>query len=578
MVTQRMVLCIQLLATPLFLTTHLMASENPTPSKRPLTKVSFDTSFVSESQQRELITAANGGNVEAQERLFALYFRGALSKDYARKVTLGTWKHGSRFHKWLEGNVQSADLILFLHRDFFSSHARSLAVIQQRAEAGEGVDQYLLGRFYERGIFGANHMPVHRKTAFKLFKAASKQGVVPATYRLARSYYNGHGTNKKVEKALTLYRGLVEQNHIKAIFSLGRTLEKQELDTPEQKRALDQEVLNLYQKASRAGLALAKINLGSMYEKGRCADIPNMEESKKRALQLYEEAAATGSRFACYLVADLYMRGAPGINPDPPQYLRYAIEGGCKDLIRRHFYKNPTAVLASEERELSLVRERLAAVAYTIGQRALFHQPGKQPRDGMKAPRLPNKNIYSYFESLESLIQEATRIVTLVETSAIMVNIVKERDIELPSARSHPTPYVCVHRLKDSARIHKRLLTFGVENVAKAHDVYTFLQGYSHVWDASSQALLVLQQSAKNNLQQTMSEILRHHAEHDLSNEAYDISALQHLGSQVDYWQNMLDDLEFIEHLRDHMIRGVLSHVGVRNMRVKDSHPWIEDL
>ena len=166
----------------------------------------------------------------------------------------------------------------------FALAQNTVADVRARAEAGERVAQFLLGRAY---YFGTDGLKKDEATALDWFRKAAAQGQVNAQTFLGYMYEEGRGGLKKDDaQAVEWYRKAADQGEANAQRNLGLMyasgrggLTKSETDA-----------LSWYRKAAEQGDASAQNSLGIMYEKGQ----GGLNQDGGEALNWYRKAADQG--------------------------------------------------------------------------------------------------------------------------------------------------------------------------------------------------------------------------------------------------------------------------------------------
>lgn len=167
------------------------------------------------------------------------------------------------------------------------------------SNAGRGCVLYKLAYCYKYGR-GKNG---DTAKAFETFKALAEMDarnfrvyalldheelVRAANFKLADCYYRGIGTEKNVEKAISLWKENAEQSDEAACCNLGY-----EYLTGKYLKKDYEKGFYWTQKAAELGNVPAINNLGECYEKGN-----GVEKNLEKAVEYYKEAANRGSRCA----------------------------------------------------------------------------------------------------------------------------------------------------------------------------------------------------------------------------------------------------------------------------------------
>src|SRR5262249_15704384 len=83
---------------------------------------------------------------------------------------------------------------------------------RQRADAGDAVAQYTVGKCYMRG----SEVPRDDREAAKWFVAAAAQGLSAAQFTLGYQYEQGIGVARDYDRAAQYYRAAAERGHATA--------------------------------------------------------------------------------------------------------------------------------------------------------------------------------------------------------------------------------------------------------------------------------------------------------------------------------------------------------------------------
>jgi uncharacterized protein len=86
------------------------------------------------------------------------------------------------------------------------SKRRALQYLQQAANAGFGLAQFMLGRHHEQG----QYVKSSKELAFRWYEKAALNGIADAYLELATAYYLGRGTPQDYRKALQWYEKSAE--------------------------------------------------------------------------------------------------------------------------------------------------------------------------------------------------------------------------------------------------------------------------------------------------------------------------------------------------------------------------------
>jgi TPR repeat protein len=196
---------------------------------------------------------------------------------------------------------------------FGDSASSGLAELQARAEKGEAVAQFLLGRAY---LLGTDGLKKDEPAAAGWFRKAADQGQMNSETFLAWMYEEGHGGLAKDDtQAAYWYRKAADQGEANAMRNLGLMC----LDGRGGMAKDDAQGVSWFRKAAEKGDESAQNYLGLMYEKGR----GGLTQDVDQAMYWYRKAADKGYASAQNNLAVIYL----GSNPDlrnPRAALDYA--------------------------------------------------------------------------------------------------------------------------------------------------------------------------------------------------------------------------------------------------------------
>ena len=167
---------------------------------------------------------------------------------------------------------------------------------RQSAEDNYARGQRLLANCYAYG----NGVEQNEEMAFLLMEDAAENGDLDAIYYLGTFYWNGIGTEVHYERAVQIFRQLIEEiEDPDALFYLGYaygngTGTKKDLETS----------FAYYKRGALAGELTAKNNLADDYYLGR-----GTKKDIEQALFWYEESANDGNDDACCTLGRFYQEG-----------------------------------------------------------------------------------------------------------------------------------------------------------------------------------------------------------------------------------------------------------------------------
>jgi TPR repeat protein len=196
---------------------------------------------------------------------------------------------------------------------FGDSGGSGLAELQARAEKGEAVAQFLLGRAY---LLATDGVKKDEAAAAVWFKKAADQGQLNSETFLAWMYEEGRGGLAKDDaQAVYWYRKAADLGEANAMRNLGLMC----LDGRGGLAKDEAQGVSWFNKAAEKGDESAQNYLGLMYEKGR----GGLAQDVEKAMYWYQKAADKGYASAQNNLAVIYL----GSNPDlrnPRAALDYA--------------------------------------------------------------------------------------------------------------------------------------------------------------------------------------------------------------------------------------------------------------
>lgn len=198
---------------------------------------------------------------------------------------------------------------------FGDSVESGLAELQARAEKGEPVAQFLLGRAY---LFATDGLKKDEAAAAGWFRKAADQGQVNSETFLGWMYEEGRGGLAKDDtQAAFWYRKAADQGEPNAMRNLGLMC----LDGRGGMAKDEVQGVSWFRKAAEKDDESAQNYLGIMYEKGR----GGLPQDVGQAIYWYRKAADKGYASAQNNLAVIYL----GSNPDlrnPRAALDYALK------------------------------------------------------------------------------------------------------------------------------------------------------------------------------------------------------------------------------------------------------------
>lgn len=196
---------------------------------------------------------------------------------------------------------------------FGESDNSGLAELQARADKGEAVAQFLLGRAY---LFATDGLKKDEAAAVVWFRKAAEQGQKNSETFLAWMYEEGRGGLAKDDtQAAVWYRKAAEQGEANAMRNLGLMC----LDGRGGYAKDEVQGVSWFRKAAERNDESAQNYLGLMYEKGR----GGLKKDVSQAIFWYRKAADKGYASAQNNLAVIYLASDPDLR-NPRAALDYA--------------------------------------------------------------------------------------------------------------------------------------------------------------------------------------------------------------------------------------------------------------
>ncbi len=187
--------------------------------------------------------------------------------------------------------------------------------LQKRADSGEAVAEYALGRAYESG----DGVPKRVDLAATWYRKAAEQGDAKAQNSLGVLYWSGDGVDKDRSEAVRWYRKAARQGNSNAMFNLGAAYYNGEgvglndtfahawflLSSKAGNSSGKDAAKRSEAERGPTGLGEACRAIGQMYEKGE--DLP---KDAALAAAWYQKASENGDREAMINLAALYLNAA----------------------------------------------------------------------------------------------------------------------------------------------------------------------------------------------------------------------------------------------------------------------------
>ncbi len=176
-----------------------------------------------------------------------------------------------------------------------------IEALRTKAEKGDAVAQFLLGRSYWAG----NGVPKDSIEAARWFRKAADQGNADAQFYLGGCYYKGDGVAKDAGEAVKWYRKASSQGYAKAQLCLGLCY-----DLGDGVAEDAGEAVKWLRKAANQGNADAQVCLGSCYSQG-----DGVAKDADEAVKWYRKAANQGNAMAQVCLGGCYYQG-DGVTKD----------------------------------------------------------------------------------------------------------------------------------------------------------------------------------------------------------------------------------------------------------------------
>lgn len=184
-------------------------------------------------------------------------------------------------------------LSYFYGTDVAQNQIRAIELFQESVDLGHPPAMYMLATHYENGI--EKVLEKNNSRAAELYEKAAFKGVKynpktrEAFYKLACCLDEGFGIAKDEQRAIDMYQRASEIGHAMASYKLGQIYFNGRGVTVNKKRAYD-----MFFRASSGGIGEGTRMLAYYYENG-VGETPVM---KKRAVEMYEQAGAEGDEEA----------------------------------------------------------------------------------------------------------------------------------------------------------------------------------------------------------------------------------------------------------------------------------------
>ncbi len=193
-----------------------------------------------------------------------------------------------------------------------------------KAEAGDVDAALTLGYMY---LYGENGVTQNSEKAFKYYSMAAEKKDIIALNNLGSLYFNGIGTSRNIEKAVSLFDEAAQLGNNEAAVNLAFIyLSSQKASTPE----IRERAIKLFSQAAQGGNITAQYMLGMIYYNGFgvAKDYDTAFRNLRKAASKFDEAQ--------YQLAQLYMNaeGTPRNYGNAVNNLaRAAQQGHIKSMI-----------------------------------------------------------------------------------------------------------------------------------------------------------------------------------------------------------------------------------------------------
>ncbi|MCX7011982.1 MAG: caspase family protein [Candidatus Sumerlaeota bacterium] len=194
--------------------------------------------------------------------------------------------------------------------------AQAIGGVQQLADQGDPMSQFLLGSAYQAGL----GVKVDGQQAVAWYRKAADQNYPAAMSNLAGMYRDGKLIEKDDAQAIAWYQKAVDLGHVRAIAGLGYMYENGR-GVPKD----EAEAFALYKKAADLDDPEGMSKVGNCYEKGA-----GVQQDYAEAMKWHLKAAELGSARAMNSVGALYGQGK-GVKEDDAKavaWYRKAAEAG----------------------------------------------------------------------------------------------------------------------------------------------------------------------------------------------------------------------------------------------------------
>lgn len=198
--------------------------------------------------------------------------------------------------EWFQNDIQLGTVALCVTESMQCCDVTPIAALFQRSsDMCDSFGTMILGTYYIDG----DGVPRDKKKGVCLLKQAMEMGNVDAMIALCRCFGLGVGVQKDEKKVIELWQQAAELGNIYAMVELGNCYKFGHGIIRDGNKALE-----LYRQAVDMGDIEAMLNLGICYK--------NDERPffKKRAVELFEQAANTGYTLAISQLGNIYDEGS----------------------------------------------------------------------------------------------------------------------------------------------------------------------------------------------------------------------------------------------------------------------------
>lgn len=183
---------------------------------------------------------------------------------------------------------------------------------KSRADSGEAFSQYVIGVFYEAGLY----VERSEKSALYWYKKSSDNGCQEGQYALGLMFETGRVVSKNINISQYLFEQAASKNNIEALLKLA-TIHRY---SPDGRRS-PYVAMKYYERALSLGSLVAGTQLADMYERG-----DGVGRNIDKAIVLYKGSSDGGDSYAQAALAGLYLAGHGGSVEEALSLLRKSAE------------------------------------------------------------------------------------------------------------------------------------------------------------------------------------------------------------------------------------------------------------